>query len=84
MEQETPSPEYVEGFNQGYLLAKHHPELAAALDKIEKTDQRLEGFADGRKEFYLEKGKDLIPGWLKPDARGHSTDKTKDHDKDAR
>lgn len=31
---EEPSPEFVKGYNQGYQLAKHEPEL---LDKILKS-----------------------------------------------
>lgn len=84
MEQDKINPEYVQGFNEGYLLAKHRPELAASLDKLEKSSARLEGFGDGRKEFYLEKGKEKMPTWLKSQSREQSTGKTKEIDKDER
>lgn len=34
MEDEKTSPAYLKGFNQGYILAKHEPEL---LDKLLKS-----------------------------------------------
>jgi hypothetical protein len=78
----TPSPEYVEGFNNGYLLAQHKPELAASIDKLEKRDERLQGFGDGRRAYFLEIGKDKMPF---AQSKGvNNENKSKNLDKDDR
>lgn len=57
--------EYQKGFNEGYLLTKHLPELAGSIAKIESLSPRIEGFRDGRKEFALEKVRERRPSFLK-------------------
>lgn len=54
-EEITPSPEYIKGFNEGYLLAQHEPELAAQMAKAEGTSERLQGIKDGHHRFTLER-----------------------------
>lgn len=51
----TPGKDYVKGFNEGYLLSQHEPELAAQLSKAEGTSERLQGMKDGHKRFELER-----------------------------
>jgi hypothetical protein len=48
---------YKRGFNDGYLLAKHAPELSAQLAEIESTSPRIEGMKDGREEYIIEQNK---------------------------
>ena len=53
---------YAKGFNQGYLLQQHKPELS---DKIKSTlkdskNDRDIGFVDGAKEFTMEKLNKLL------------------------
>lgn len=47
---------YEKGFNQGYLLQKHHPELAGKLQAAIKDSEqdRDQGFMDGVKEYKVE------------------------------
>ncbi len=47
---------YVKGFNQGYLLQKHKPDLAEQLKTAlkESNNDRDQGFLDGAKEYELE------------------------------
>lgn len=64
---ETFEAEYVEGFNQGYLIAKHLPELAGTLATVESQSSRMEGFRDGRKEYVLETLRSKTAEWQKAD-----------------
>lgn len=47
---------YIKKFNEGYLLAKHKPELAQAVFKAleGKEDESALGLLDGGKEFTKE------------------------------
>ncbi len=54
-EKEEASPEYLKGFNEGYLISKHEPKLAAQLSTAEGTTERLQGMKDGHSRFELEK-----------------------------
>ena len=66
---------FTKGFNNGYLLAKHEPELANLLAKIEnKENEYLKGFAFGKEEFDKEKGHDL----QKDSVRDNVSEKDKD------
>lgn len=80
----TPSPEYVEGFNNGYLLAQHKPELATSIDKLEKSDERLQGFGDGRRAYFLELGKVKMPLIQGRGVNNEDKIKSKNLDKDDR
>lgn len=59
--------DYQKGFNEGYIIAKHMPELSNELSKIKSDSPRMEGLRDGREQFSLEKEKLHIPAWLKED-----------------
>lgn len=73
MEENQVSQEYLSGFNQGYYIQQHEPEL---VDKIISTDvskDYLEGFNDGSREYeqeriesefkQLDRDKDLGKDW---------------------
>lgn len=55
------SNDYAKGFNDGYLMTEHAPELARALSKVESNAPRMEGFRDGRREWVLEQTKTRVP-----------------------
>ncbi|MGK4567327.1 hypothetical protein [Flavobacterium sp. 3HN19-14] len=55
---------YLKGFNEGYLVALHHPALAEKLSGIRSQLPRIEGFKDGHRQFLLEKLRDLQPHWM--------------------
>ncbi len=61
-EEQDPSPAYLKAFNNGYLLAKHEPQL---LDKLlssqAKTENEyLQAMAQGKQQFEHEKMVDEI------------------------
>ncbi|UFH54788.1 hypothetical protein [Spirosoma sp. KNUC1025] len=60
-------PEYLKGFNEGYIMAQHMPELAEKLAGINSDFIRLVGFKEGREQFQIEQTKDRRPDWLKND-----------------
>ena len=59
-DEKTYEAAYQKGFNQGYVLTQHLPDLATQLANVKNTTPQIEGFQDGRNEFLLEKemGKD--------------------------
>jgi hypothetical protein len=82
-ETETPSPAYVKGFNEGYILAKRAPHLAEPLSRMEPQGDRLSGMKAGREQYLAEQTRERLPGWLRNDAspRTRSTpDKEKGRD----
>jgi hypothetical protein len=82
--EERPTPAYLKGFNEGYALTQHMPELA---DQISKSlgkvldSERGTGFNDGRKQSYMDKTKSLYPAYLRQD-RDIDLDLDKDVEKD--
>lgn len=86
--EERPSPGYLKGFNEGYALTKHSPELAQKiadsfgklLENAPESD-RASGFGDGRKQFYLDATKSRYPDWLKRDYSG-LPEKSREPEKD--
>ena len=59
--------DYQKGFNDGYILTQHEPELSAELSKIETETPRIEGMKDGRKQFALDLTREYRPKWLRED-----------------
>ena len=57
---------YIDGFNNGYLLAKHEPELAAKLT-VHTNDQNeyFRGLVSGKKEYDIE-----MREWAKSFSKG--------------
>lgn len=68
---ENPPPEYLKGFNNGYTIAEHYPELAEQLKSIKGDMERMQGMRAGIEQYGLDKGKslnrDTLPEWLKPE-----------------
>lgn len=56
---DTPPPEYLDGFNKGYTIAEAMPELAEKLAKIKGNSPKLAGLKQGINEYSLEKDKQL-------------------------
>ncbi len=52
----TQEQQYIKGFNHGYLLTKHLPDLVAKLVKQLQatTNDYLSGFFSGKEEYELE------------------------------
>ncbi len=51
---------YIKGFNNGYFLAKHNPNLIANLIKTESNLEYITALKDGKKTFEMEKKKRRI------------------------
>ena len=84
LETETPSADYVKGFNEGYIFSKYMPNLASKMPK-DLLGERGQGFTQGRQQYINEKEKERLP-FLKTD-RLSSLNKqppspSKDRDKD--
>lgn len=82
-DEEKVEPEYVKGFNEGYTIAQHAPELAEKLANIDSDFIRLVGFKQGREQYQKEQMRERLPNWLKGDrpAREQSSP-TKSRDRD--
>lgn len=60
-------PEYLIGFNEGYTIAQHQPDLAEKLASIDSDFIRLVGFKDGRSQYQKEQERERLPVWSKGD-----------------
>ncbi len=49
------SDAYTKGFNEGYVIAAHLPEIARYISKIKTVTPRLAGFRDGRRRYVFER-----------------------------
>lgn len=58
-------PKQLKGFNDGYLLAEHEPELAEKLAKIDAVSPWLMGMQQGREQYLNEQIKDKRPAFLR-------------------
>lgn len=56
---------YLEGFNNGYFLAKYEPELAEMLSKIHAESLHVKGLQKGREQYLKEQLKEKLPSLLK-------------------
>lgn len=72
------SPEYLKRFNDGYLIAKHMPELANQLKNASKD--LGDGFRNGIDQFEKD-AQSPLPAWLRTD-RLSNLDKDRDLDMD--
>ena len=63
---------YIQAFNNGYLLAKHEPELAAKLAAQKNDDSEyFKALVSGKKEFEKEAE---IQQWLNNFSKGKARD----------
>lgn len=76
IEMQMPDPDYLQGFNEGYLITKHLPELSGKLPASLPESERSKGFVDGKQQFLSEKEKDHYPAWLKSDRLSNLNNKT--------
>lgn len=86
-ENSTPHPDYLKGFNEGYVMQQHAPKLAQKLSEAVKDSDRGSGFKDGAQQFNNERSKERLPAWLQKDRFSNpdkGSDKTKGQDKDDR
>lgn len=89
MNEERDNPEYQRGFNYGYKIAQHDPELANLLKGIQGPSHTVEGFQDGAKQYeidktldqYKETGKDVTEGEKDIDDKDEVFDFFKDYSK---
>ncbi len=66
-EDQTSELNYKKGFNEGYIITKHLPELSDQLSQIKNETPRIDGFKDGRNEYFQEKAKERMNSFLKTD-----------------
>lgn len=79
---ENKGGDFQQGFNEGYLLAKHNFKLADKIADALKGTERGSGFKQGCIEFSKEKIK--LPNWLKEfSSRSINTEKAKDADRNS-
>ena len=74
--------QYIRGFNHGYLLTKHLPDLVAKLvkDIKETVSEYMAGFFSGKKEYELEFSRNQLNELKK--IRNRSKDRERDVEKD--
>lgn len=78
MEEEPIHPSYQQGFNEGYLVTQHWPEISESIAKVPNVTQRLDGFRDGRRHYVLELTKANRPKWMQRNPNANSPGKEKD------
>ena len=61
------SRDYVDGFNNGYVIAERLPGLAKQLSHPSLEAPWFEGFRDGRDQFVRDQAKEMRPDWLQGD-----------------
>lgn len=76
-EPEDPQPDFVKGFNEGYLLARQMPELAEKIAGAATQSERSQGFKSGLEQFEHEQDLNRQPTWMRED-RLQSFDQDKD------
>lgn len=58
--EQTLTPYYIKGFNNGYFLAEHNPTLTEQLIRTETDNDYIQGLKDGKKTYELEQQKSRI------------------------
>lgn len=58
-------PDYIKGFNEGYLISQHMPDIAESLAKAYGGGTRAEGFKQGKEQYNSEQLEQRLPSWLK-------------------
>ncbi|WP_259015508.1 hypothetical protein [Emticicia fluvialis] len=64
----TTDPKLVQGFNDGYIIAKFEPGLAEKLSKIDAVSSYLIGIQNGREQYLKDQLKTKLPDYLKEDS----------------
>jgi hypothetical protein len=65
--EQEPTPDFVRGFNQGYALHKHFPDVAAQMTKVleHAPGDHAQGIIAGHQEFGKEKEQVFYISWNK-------------------
>lgn len=82
---EKQTSDYIKGFNEGYLITQHLPELAQKLSNVETITPRVDGFKDGRQQYALDYLKNQRELWAQREPSPSPQDnpnKSKDIDLD--
>lgn len=58
-------PDFLKGFNDGYLIAKYEPELAERLSKIKAASPHILGMQQGREQLLKEQLQGRMPSLFK-------------------
>lgn len=74
---ETDEKLYIQGFNNGYLLAKHEPELAARLAALPNENDYFKGLVSGKTEYETE-----VREWARSFSKGRTGKDGKNLDKE--
>lgn len=64
---DTPHPDFIKGFNDGYLIGKHLSDLSKELAKSLSDTEQSKGFEAGIRQHFLDKIKSYEPAWMKSD-----------------
>lgn len=62
---ESPHPDYLKGFNEGYLISKHLPDLAEKLSSAIIDSSYGKGFKGGQEQYLNEEKEERRPSWMK-------------------
>lgn len=73
--------QYLKGFNDGYLMAEHMPEVVKALAEVKEKTPHVEGFLDGANQY--EQDKELSKDADKFKSTSWEIPKDNEPDKDA-
>jgi hypothetical protein len=75
---ENQEQQFTKGFNNGYLLAQHRPELLAKVTiGLDPANDYINGLLAGKKEY--EKEKERITATPGKHEKGHQAQPTKDN-----
>lgn len=75
---QSPHPNYLKGFNEGYTMAKYMPDVAKEISEAMKDTERGNGFKEGNAQYILDKEQERelknekadtirMPDWLQPE-----------------
>lgn len=74
--------QYIKGFNHGYILAQHDPELAKQLVKRIKSDNHyFKGIVSGKQEYDIEKIREKLVMPAKENAAAKNIEKNRGRQK---
>ncbi len=74
--------QYINGFNSGYILARHEPQLLNQVAKnLHPLNDYLDGLLSGREEFEMEKSRSQLDELQK--LREQSKDRNIDLEREA-
>ncbi|GAA4459636.1 hypothetical protein GCM10023093_00960 [Nemorincola caseinilytica] len=62
---DTSHPDYIKGFQEGYMITMHLPEISDWMARKKDSGLKYAGFLHGRLEYLMEKVQDLV---IKQDA----------------